>query len=230
MEADRKALAVHIGRVLITQDEIETRVRELASQISADYEGRDPILVSLLKGGFVFLADLIRHITVPHEIDFIKVSSYREGTSRSETIEILDDLHSDVRGRDVIIIEGIVDTGHTVSLLERLLTDRKVGSMTVCALLDKPSSREIRVPVDYVGFTVPDCFVVGYGLDFRERFRNLSYVAELVPFRNVEEKDESPGKGTSEDGEGGREAAAAPPAEGGVSGTKQRTSGKSPAG
>jgi hypoxanthine phosphoribosyltransferase len=191
VESERKGHAVNVGRVLITQNEIETRVRELASQISADYEGKDPILISLLKGGFVFLADLIRHISIPHEVDFIKVSSYRDGCSRSERIEIVDDLRSDVRDRDVIIIEGIVDTGHTVSLLERLLLDRRVGSMKVCALLDKPSSREIAVPVDYVGFTVPDCFVVGYGLDFNERFRNLSYIAELVPFRNPGVQGES---------------------------------------
>ncbi len=187
MERNRTTLAAGIGRVLITREEIDDRVRALARQISADYSGRNPVLVSLLKGGFVFLADLTRHLTIPHEIDFIKVSSYREGMARSEKMEVFDDILSDVHGRHVILIEGIVDTGHTVSILERLLADRRVASLKVCAFLDKPSSREISVPVDYVGFTVPDCFVVGYGLDFNERFRNLSYIAELVPVHGKRE-------------------------------------------
>jgi len=224
MESNGDGGTVKVGRVLISRDEIERRVRELAVEISADYAGRDPILISLLKGGIVFLADLMRHITIPHEIDFIKVSSYRSGTSRSQSIEILDDLHCDVRDRDVIVIEGIVDTGHTVALLKRLLSDRSVGSMRVCALLDKPSSREIAVPVDYVGFTVPDCFVVGYGLDFKERFRNLSYIAELVPPRDL-----AGGAGTAgragEDG--ARAARLAAPRQAGAekTGTGERSAG-----
>jgi len=189
METDGRKFAAGIGRVLITREEIDNRVRALARRISADYDGRNPILISLLKGGFVFLADLTRQLTIPHEIDFIKVSSYRDGTSRSKKMEVFDDILSDVHGRDVILVEGIVDTGHTVSILERLLADRQVASMKVCALLDKPSSREITVPVDYVGFTVPDCFVVGYGLDFNERFRNLSYIAELAPIQNLNESE-----------------------------------------
>ncbi len=171
---------MQIGRVLITREEIETRVCEIADQISADYADRNPVLISLLKGGFIFLADLVRHITIPHEVDFITVHSYREGFTRSERIEILNDLKRSVSDRDVIIIEGIVDTGHTLSFLERMLEDRRVRSLRVCTLLDKPSCREITVPVDYVGFKVPDVFVVGYGLDFMERFRNLSYIAELT--------------------------------------------------
>jgi hypoxanthine phosphoribosyltransferase len=171
---------VQIGRVLITREEIETRVREIADQISADYADRNPVLISLLKGGFIFLADLVRHITIPHEVDFITVHSYRDGFTRSERIEVLNDLKRSVSDRDVIIIEGIVDTGHTLSFLERMLEDRRVRSLRVCALLDKPACREIPVPVDYVGFKVPDVFVVGYGLDFMERFRNLAYIAELT--------------------------------------------------
>jgi hypoxanthine phosphoribosyltransferase len=178
---------VHIGRVLITQEEIDSRVRELADQISADYADLNPVLISLLKGGFIFLADLVRHITIPHEVDFITVHSYRDGFTRSERIEILNDLKRSVSDRDVIIIDGIVDTGHTLSFLEQMLEGRRVRSLRVCALLDKPSCREIDVPVDYVGFKVPDVFVVGYGLDFRERFRNLSYIAELIPAAIVEE-------------------------------------------
>jgi hypoxanthine phosphoribosyltransferase len=172
---------VHIGRVLITQEEIDSRVRELAEAISADYADRNPVLISLLKGGFIFLADLVRHITIPHEVDFITVHSYRDGFTRSERIEIVNDLKRNVTGRDVIIIDGIVDTGHTLNFLEQMLEERRVRTLRVCTLLDKPACREIDVPVDYVGFKVPDVFVVGYGLDFRERFRNLSYIAELIP-------------------------------------------------
>jgi hypoxanthine phosphoribosyltransferase len=180
VDRTRKGRAVQIGRVLITREEIETRVCEIADQISADYADRNPVLISLLKGGFIFLADLVRHITIPHEVDFITVHSYHDGFTRSERIEILNDLKRSVSDRDVIIIEGIVDTGHTLSFLERMLEDRRVRSLRVCTLLDKPSCREITVPVDYVGFKVPDVFVVGYGLDFMERFRNLAYIAELT--------------------------------------------------
>jgi hypoxanthine phosphoribosyltransferase len=187
MASVRKGCSVHIGRVLITQEEIESRVRELASEISTDYAGRNPVLISLLKGGFVFLADLIRHITIPHEVDFIAVHSYREGLARSERIEILNDLKRSVSERDVIIIDGIVDTGHTLSFLEQMLSDRRVRSLRVCALLDKPACRQITVPVDYIGFKVPDVFVVGYGLDFMELYRNLSYIAELVPSQTLDQ-------------------------------------------
>jgi hypoxanthine phosphoribosyltransferase len=184
---------VQVGRVLITREEIETRVREIAGQISSDYADRNPVLISLLKGGFIFLADLVRSITIPHEVDFITVHSYNDGIARSERIEILSDLKRSVSDRDVIIIEGIVDTGHTLSFLERMLEDRRVRSLRVCTLLDKPSCREIKVPVDYVGFKVPDVFVVGYGLDFMERFRNLAYIAELTnsPAAPEETKTES---------------------------------------
>lgn len=191
MDCVRKGRAVQIGRVLITREEIETRVREIAGQISVDYTDRNPVLISLLKGGFIFLADLVRHITIPHEVDFITVHSYRDGFTRSERIEILNDLKRSVSDRDVIIIEGIVDTGHTLSFLERMLEDRSVRSLRVCALLDKPSCREIKVPVDYVGFKVPDVFVVGYGLDFMERFRNLAYIAELTSSTAAPEGKES---------------------------------------
>ena len=187
----RKGRAVQVGRVLITREEIETRVREIAGQISSDYADRNPVLISLLKGGFIFLADLVRSITIPHEVDFITVHSYRDGFTRSERVEILNDLKRSVSDRDVIIIEGIVDTGHTLSFLERMLEDRRVRSLRVCTLLDKPSCREIKVPVDYVGFKVPDVFVVGYGLDFMERFRNLAYIAELTSASAAPKEKES---------------------------------------
>jgi hypoxanthine phosphoribosyltransferase len=185
---------VQIGRVLITQEEIDSRVRELANQISADYADRNPVLISLLKGGFIFLADLVRRITIPHEVDFITIHSYRDGFARSERIEILNDLKRSVSGRDVIIIDGIVDTGHTLSFLEQILEERRIRSLRVCALLDKPSCREINVPVDYVGFKVPDVFVVGYGLDFMERYRNLSYIAELLPGAVINEVARPPAR------------------------------------
>ncbi|MDD4857022.1 MAG: hypoxanthine phosphoribosyltransferase [Candidatus Krumholzibacteria bacterium] len=178
---------MQIGRVLITQEEIDTRVRELAEQISVDYADKNPVLISLLKGGFIFLADLVRHITIPHEVDFITVHSYHNGFARSEQIEILNDLKRSVNDRDVIIIDGIVDTGHTLSFLEQMLEERRIRSLRVCALLDKPSCREITVSVDYIGFKVPDVFVVGYGLDFMERYRNLAYIAELLPGAVLEE-------------------------------------------
>jgi hypoxanthine phosphoribosyltransferase len=189
MEAGGKGTAANLGKVLITQDEIQARVREIATQISADYRGRNPILISLLKGGFVFLADLIRHMTIPHEIDFLTVSSYKEGFTRSKKVEILNDLRCCVDGRDIIIVEGIIDTGHTLSSLERMLGERRARSLRVCALLNKSSCREIKVPVHYVGFTVPDVFVVGYGLDFMERYRNLSYIAEIVPQKTLETEE-----------------------------------------
>ena len=191
MDHVRKGRAVQIGRVLITKEEIDSRVRELADQISADYAERNPVLISLLKGGFIFLADLVRRMTIPHEVDFIAVHSYRDGFTRSERIEVVNDLKRSVNDRDIIIIDGIVDTGHTLSFLEQMLEDRSVRSLRVCALLDKPSCREVAVPVDYVGFKVPDVFVVGYGLDFMERYRNLAYIAELTSAPAAPEGKES---------------------------------------
>ncbi len=181
MRSETEGDSVHLGRVLITRDEIETRVRELAQEISTDYAGTVPIFISLLKGGFIFLADLVRNLSIPHEIDFITVRSYGSGIERSERIEILNDLNRNVTGRDVIIIDDIVDTGHTLCALEQMLMERNVRSLRICALLDKPSCREVAIDVHYVGFRVPDVFVVGYGLDFMERYRSLAYIAELIP-------------------------------------------------
>jgi hypoxanthine phosphoribosyltransferase len=228
MDTDGRKSAAGLGRVLITQQEIDERVAALARQISTDYAGRNPILISLLKGGFVFLADLTRQLTIPHEVDFIKVSSYRDGTMRSRKMEIFDDILSDVHGRDVILIEGIVDTGHTVSILEKLLADRRVASLKVCALLDKPSSREIPVPVDYIGFTVPDCFVVGYGLDFNERFRNLSYIAELIPIQDMNETGAGAAAGSKDNVSTESATTSAPeaPLEAGTSARRRTSAGK----
>lgn len=164
---------------IIRPDQIQARVNELAKQISSDYEGKNPVLVSLLKGAYIFMADLSRKLTIPHEIDFISISSYRNGSLRSDEIEILNELRCDIGDRDVIIVEGIIDTGHTVSRILKDLESRNARGIRVCTLLNKKSSREIDVPIHYVGFTIPDVFVVGYGLDFMERYRNLAGIAEL---------------------------------------------------
>ncbi|HER44496.1 MAG TPA: hypoxanthine phosphoribosyltransferase [Candidatus Eisenbacteria bacterium] len=168
-------------RMLISSDEIQDRVRELAQRISADYSGRDPLFITLLKGGFIFLADLVRNLSIPCEIEFVTASSYRHGMRRSAEVEISLNLKSDLTGREVIVVEGIVDTGHTLVNLMRTLSEQHVKNYRVCTLLDKPSAREVDAPVHYVGFEIPDVFAVGYGLDFMERYRNLSYIAELSP-------------------------------------------------
>lgn len=166
-------------RILITDREIEARVAEIAELISTDYAGRNPLIVSLLKGAFIFLADLVRGLTIPHEIDFVTLSSYRNGRERSPRIEFLDHMRIDVRDRDVLIIEDIVDTGHTLLSIIDTFRENGAHSIRVCTLLDKPEAREVDVPVHYRGFTIPCVFVVGYGLDFMEQYRNLSYIAEL---------------------------------------------------
>ena len=168
-------------RVLISSDEIQDRVRELAERISTDYSDRNPLFITLLKGGFIFLADLVRNLTIPCEIEFVTASSYRDGTRRSDEVEISANLKSDLEGREIIVVEGIVDTGHTLVNLMHTLSDQRVKNYRVCTLLDKPSAREVDAPVHYVGFEIPDVFAVGYGLDFMEQYRNLSYIAELSP-------------------------------------------------
>jgi len=157
------------------------RVVELAGQISADYPDNNPLLVTLLKGAFIFLADLVRNLQVPHEIDFITFSSYRNGSRRSKRPRIIDHLRENISGRDIIIVDEIVDTGHTLSELIEKLSDRDIRSLRVCTLLNKPSARQVEVPVHYEGFEIPDVFVVGYGLDYREQYRNLPCIAELTP-------------------------------------------------
>lgn len=166
-------------KVLIPEEDIQTKVNELARSISNDYEGQNPLLLTLLKGSFIFLADLVRCITIPHEVEFIKLSSYRNGLRRSREVKIIDRLRSDISGRDILIVDGIVDTGHTLCRLIETLADKGARSIKICTLLDKPCSREVSVPIDYVGFTIPDSFVIGYGLDYNERYRNLAYIATL---------------------------------------------------
>jgi hypoxanthine phosphoribosyltransferase len=169
------------GRILISSDAIQKRVGELAEQISHDYAGRHPLIITLLKGAFIFLADLVRQLTIPHEIDFITLSSYRNGSRRSPKVEIYNHLRSDITDRHVLIVDEIIETGHTIAELIQTLGADNARSLEICTLLDKPASREVTVPVHYVGFTIPRVFVVGYGLDFMEHFRNLPYIAELNP-------------------------------------------------
>jgi hypoxanthine phosphoribosyltransferase len=174
-----------VGEVLIDQVSLQARIGELGAEISADYEGRDLLLVGVLKGAVFFMADLMRELTVPCEIDFMAISSYGAATDSSGVVRILKDLDINVAGRDVLVVEDIIDSGLTLSYLMRNLRARKPASLEICALLTKPERREIDVLVRYVGFEIPNRFVIGYGLDFAERYRNLPFVAvlhaDLVP-------------------------------------------------
>jgi len=169
-----------VARVLIPEQELQTRVAELAQAIRTIY-GDDgcPLLVCVLKGAFVFLADLTRHLEMRHEVDFMEVSSYGAATESSGVVRILLDLERNIQGRDVLIVEDIVDSGRTLEYITRNLQTREPASVRVCALLSKPSRREVDVELDLVGFEVPDEFVVGYGLDFAEVYRNLPFIGVL---------------------------------------------------
>jgi hypoxanthine phosphoribosyltransferase len=169
-----------IERVLVDEESLQARVRELGREISADYEDGDLILICVLKGGVSFLSDLMRHITVPHEIDFLAISSYGAGQRESTgAVRLIMDLKADIAGRDVLIIEDIVDSGQTMEYLLRTLGARQPSSLRICTLLSKPSRRVVDVPLDYIGFEIPNEFVLGYGLDLDEKYRNLPYVAVL---------------------------------------------------
>jgi hypoxanthine phosphoribosyltransferase len=168
-----------VGEVLIDQATLAARVTELGAEVSVDYEGRDLLLIGVLKGAVFFMADLMRHLTVPCEVDFMAISSYGDATDSSGIVRILKDLDINIEGRDVLVVEDIIDSGLTLSYLIRNLESREPATLEVCALLTKPSRREIDVPVRYVGFEIPNKFVVGYGLDFAERYRNLPYVGVL---------------------------------------------------
>ena len=170
-----------IERVLLSEEELRTRVRELGEQITADYEGKCPVIVSILRGSYIFMADLTRSIRVPCTVDFMAISSYGKGTASSGQIRILKDLTESVEGKDVLVVEDILDSGNTLSHLVELLECRKAASIRLCTLLDKPSRRTKPVHADYVGFEVADHFVVGYGLDYAEHYRNLPYIGILKP-------------------------------------------------
>jgi hypoxanthine phosphoribosyltransferase len=169
-----------IDRVLVDEMSVQARVAELGEAIAKDYAGKDLVLVCVLKGGVAFLTDLMRHIRIPHEIDFLAISSYGMGQRESSgAVRLVMDLKSNIADRDVLIIEDIVDSGRTMDYLLRTLWARQPASLRICTLLNKPSRRVIEVPLDYVGFDIPDDFVLGYGLDFDEKYRNLPYVAVL---------------------------------------------------
>ena len=170
-----------IERVLFSEEELDRRVSEIAAEINRDYAGKEPMLISVLRGSFVFMADLIRKIEVPCTVDFMSVSSYGRGTTSSGQVQITKDLSDDIEGKDIIVVEDILDSGNTLSYLLQLLQARKPASMKLCTLLDKPDRRVKEVHVDYTGFTIPDEFVVGYGLDYAERYRNLPYIGILKP-------------------------------------------------
>jgi hypoxanthine phosphoribosyltransferase len=166
---------------LISDAEIQTRVAELGRQISEDYMGKDLLLIAVLKGAVLFLTDLMRHISVPHAIDFMAISSYGYSTETTGVVRILKDLDEPISGQNVVIVEDIVDTGRTMDYLLRILNARQPASLRVCTLLSKSGRREVDVPLDYVGFDIPNEFVFGYGLDLREIYRNQRHIAALKP-------------------------------------------------
>jgi len=170
-----------VTEVLIDRDVLQRRIEELGEEISADYAGRDLLLIGVLKGAVFFMADLMRNLTIPCEIDFMAISSYGDSTDSSGVVRILKDLDINIEGRDVLIVEDIIDSGLTLSYLMRNLEAREPASLEICALLTKPERREADVPVRYIGFEIPNRFVIGYGLDFAERYRNLPYVGILDP-------------------------------------------------
>ena len=168
-----------VGTILVQQDELAHRVRALGEEISADYAGRDLLLIGVLKGAVFFLSDLMRHLTVRCEVDFMAVASYGSSTDSSGVVRILKDLDAPIAGRDVLIVEDIVDSGLTLNYLRRTLEARDPATLEVCALLTKPERRKVETPIRYTGFEIPNKFVIGYGLDHAERYRNLPYVAVL---------------------------------------------------
>lgn len=170
-----------ILKTLISEEELRAKVTELGSRISADYADKNLMMVSVLKGSVVFMADLMRAVTVPCEIDFMCVSSYGSSVQTSGNVKIIKDLDIDLKGRDLLLVEDILDSGVTLSSLKALLEQRGAKSIRICTLLDKPERRKANILPDYVGFSVPDNFVVGYGLDYDEKYRNLPYVGILKP-------------------------------------------------
>lgn len=170
-----------IERVLLTEDEIAEKVSSLGRQISADFDGKQPLFVGVLKGCFVFMADLMRSVSIPCSMDFMSVSSYKGGTSSTGEVEINKDLGQNIEGRHVIIVEDILDSGNTLHYLQNYLMTRRPASITIATLMDKPSRRTAPVYAKYSCFEVPDEFVVGYGLDYNELYRNLPYIGVLKP-------------------------------------------------
>ena len=170
-----------VETVLFTAQELDAKVKEIGAQITADYQGREPIVITVLRGSFIFVADLMRAIDIPCTVDFMAVSSYGAGTSSSGQVNIVKDLSENIEGHDIIVVEDILDSGNTLSYLLKILEARKPASLTLCTLLDKPSRRTRQVDVKYRGYSIPDHFVVGYGLDYDEKYRNLPYIGVLKP-------------------------------------------------
>jgi hypoxanthine phosphoribosyltransferase len=181
VEPHAEAYERDIERVLITEAEIQQKLRDLGAAITQDYAGKDLLLIGVLKGAFVMMADLSRHIRIPVETDFMAVASYGAATKTSGVVRILKDLDHDLEGRDVLLVEDIVDSGLTLNYLLKNLRGRRPASLEVCALLKKTGIQRVHLDVRYVGFEIPPDFVVGYGLDFAEKFRNLPYIATLKP-------------------------------------------------
>lgn len=170
-----------ILKVLFTGEELHQRVTQVGAEITRDYRGKSPVLVSVLRGSYIFMADLTRSIDLPCTVDFMSVSSYGAGTASSGQVKILKDLSEPIDGKDLIIVEDILDSGNTLYYLRDVLEARKPASVSICTLLDKPERRVKDIKADYVGFQIPDAFVVGYGLDYAERYRNLPYIGILKP-------------------------------------------------
>ncbi|MBI2914393.1 MAG: hypoxanthine phosphoribosyltransferase [Firmicutes bacterium] len=170
-----------VAEILLEETQIQAKVRALASQLSSDYEGMDLVMVCILKGAVLFMADLMRYISIPVTVDFMAISSYGAGTKTSGVVRILKDLDEPVQGKHVLIVEDIVDTGLTLKYLQNNLSSRQPASLRSCVLLDKPTRREVDIQPDYVGFEMPDRFMIGYGLDYSERYRNLPFIGVLKP-------------------------------------------------
>ena len=178
-----------LGEILFSEEKIAEIVKNMGQQISKDYEGKNLLLVSVLKGSLIFMADLMRHITVPCSIDFLSVSSYGSGTSTTGEVRILKDLDASLEGKDVLVVEDILDSGVTLSYLLKNLSARNPSSIRLCTFLDKPERRRIDVHADYIGASIPDAFIVGYGLDYSEKYRNIPCVAVLKPEVYTHEKE-----------------------------------------
>jgi len=176
---ERAEMRKNVSEILISEGQLEKRIDELGKEMTKDYEGKDLFVVGVLKGANIFMSDLIRKIDLPMHIDFMAVSSYGMSTESSGTVRILKDLDFSIEGKDVLIVEDIIDSGLTLEYLTRILMQRKPSSLSICTLLDKPDRRKVDLEIDYIGFNIPDAFIVGYGIDFAESYRNLPYVAIL---------------------------------------------------
>ena len=171
-------------RIILTEEQIQKRVKELGEQITKDYAGKRPIFICMLKGAIVFFSDIIRNVKLPLEMDFARLSSYRNGTVSGE-MQMINEITTDIKGKDVIIVEDIVDSGKTLSYFCKLLEKKEPASIKICAFSDKKERREVDIEVDYVGFDIPNVFVIGYGLDYAEKYRELPFLAEVTSTNNL---------------------------------------------